>query len=1655
MRRFYKIAKYSFYFLLLLVLLLFGLVQLAPVQRKLAELAIDKVLLKRGITSVEFDRLKISLNGKVSVYHLQIDDSKCHEIVSIEKFAARLGLIALLNNKLVIKNLLLKGAKGHISRFKDNSLNINGLIKAETGDVKKPAKQKLAIDIGNIELQDIDFRYHDSVSSVFLDIKLEYFSTDLHGSDLMALSLVLDKLVLKNTEVHLMQDEPLAAFSPEQKKSKKKAPQIRLGNILLSNVHFNHLDTRDNSSLVAGLTKLSGKKAFIDIGERNINVKSISIQEGSFLLNDFLAGELEQNIELNPTELPREITFSGGWTIEAGRLKGKNNKVALLLEEEEVENTISFSPKNFSFEGIDFDIRKASVHDTGIVAQISGLTCHNADGFRLLNANIEASIHKNLGRVKVYKLATDRSKVKLELDAFLPLQQPELINLQLNKLFVEGEIAETDLGYFMPSLSKTLPWLKGRVVTGKVNLAASGETLTLSEFEISGASLLTLKAAGTFQHYQQPEHALFLIDTIQLVLPEGSLMLSSLADSLSGNFPEVRAGLKVGGRSDSVGIQYYFTDFEGFSEGNIQLSGDSLFQAVEAQIALEEIHLERYLKGKSPLVVSGNIVLTAGLVAWDSVNNAKIDLCLSNIEIDTLQIDSVFLNGNYSTGKLDMELNHHSSLSQLNLKAKGTVLPHQLALEYQTEIVGFDASGFLELKRKGLLDARLSGIIRQDDKLRTDFAAQCDHLRFRSADQEYQIKHLNLAGQLEGDYFAGSFSGEGVSLELESNIAFNQFGKTLKGFLANHIDPTIHGPVTLSDQLILHCQVQDACNLEELLSEVFFDSLRVESIALRFDLQQDLLNANVSIPYVAFKGLSIAQISSNVFIDSTRSEFSFELSETGYQNMRTSGIKMEAKGKANEVQSIFQLTGHSGSPVLILPLALSRRDSLLLFSVYDSIQISGKNWHLTHPELLRYNKGANRWSTRGVNLAYGDQSIQLEETPKQIIFKLNDLNLAMLTNFISMVEQPYLTSGILSGEVSLSQSEESSWLLHSAISISEIAILGRKLGTVKLAIDQLGKENASLQLDFLNRSDFLSYSGSVGNLSEKKHKAKIAIEDVTLYSGLFDTSNIAFTRGGLLGEIAIDLLEEGINLKGNLHLKNNIVRIPSLGMNFLIDDEEIQFSRQGMYFDDLKIYDETGNSLRLSGNVFTSDYSDIQLNLRLLADRFQLMNTQAGQNNKLFGKFVLSADLRIEGTPKVPQIDAKIEVHKETNLTLILPEKDPLQAGNEGVVSFRKSNETVSDSTFIAAGFQQVRDSLDARFSLGSSSIVLAFDPAARYTIIIDPRSGDFARFGLNGALQYRTLQNSLFELSGNIQVVDGLYQMSFYQMVQKEFSIVPQSTIFFSGPLNNATIDLKAMHVVRTNSLALMSGESIGNSPQEKSLYNQRLPYELYFNVSGLLLSPEVSFSLDLPAEYKKTSPMIASKLDKLSGVESEQERNMQVFALLVTGGFIAQNAGSGSSGSSDVATAAARNSINSILSQQLNNIMSDNIQFFDVNMGLNTYEDYARKGGQTTTDLDVQISKNLFEDRVSLEMVSRINLSGNTHPGQSSSNYNTDYKFFYNIDKDGTYKLKAYNLAIYDLFDGDITNTGLGILYSKDFDSKKRKNYVEVNSTQTIGNE
>jgi len=174
------------------------------------------------------------------------------------------------------------------------------------------------------------------------------------------------------------------------------------------------------------------------------------------------------------------------------------------------------------------------------------------------------------------------------------------------------------------------------------------------------------------------------------------------------------------------------------------------------------------------------------------------------------------------------------------------------------------------------------------------------------------------------------------------------------------------------------------------------------------------------------------------------------------------------------------------------------------------------------------------------------------------------------------------------------------------------------------------------------------------------------------------------------------------------------------------------------------------------------------------------------------------------------------------------------------------------------------------------------------------------------------------------------------------------------------------------------------------------------------------------------------------------ESERNKQVFALLVTGGFIADNpfASTGSTTSS-IATTAARNSVNGILADQMNNISSKYVKNVDLNFGLTSYEDYSGQSSEMRTELEVQVTKRFFNDRLTIEAQGYFDVEGskNNYGSQSSQTMWGEFAVIYALNEQGEYKLRAYRENAYDFFDGEVAYSGIAFIFEKEFDSLKRK--------------
>jgi hypothetical protein len=218
--------------------------------------------------------------------------------------------------------------------------------------------------------------------------------------------------------------------------------------------------------------------------------------------------------------------------------------------------------------------------------------------------------------------------------------------------------------------------------------------------------------------------------------------------------------------------------------------------------------------------------------------------------------------------------------------------------------------------------------------------------------------------------------------------------------------------------------------------------------------------------------------------------------------------------------------------------------------------------------------------------------------------------------------------------------------------------------------------------------------------------------------------------------------------------------------------------------------------------------------------------------------------------------------------------------------------------------------------------------------------------------------------------------------------------------------------------------------------------------------MKPTISFRLDMPErERNALNGVVYNRIKQINEIESEL--NKQVMGLLVLNSFIPENplalvndrGGSGAEGT-------ARKSASKLISQQLNNFAGSLIKGFDVNFDLESQDDYSTGKLQNSTNLNVGVSKSLFNDRIAVSVGSSVNLEG-PQQAQQASTLIGDVSVDYKITPDGRYKIRGYRQNETDaIVEGQIIETGASFIYVIDYDEfrelfhRKKKATEKTNS-------
>jgi hypothetical protein len=164
----------------------------------------------------------------------------------------------------------------------------------------------------------------------------------------------------------------------------------------------------------------------------------------------------------------------------------------------------------------------------------------------------------------------------------------------------------------------------------------------------------------------------------------------------------------------------------------------------------------------------------------------------------------------------------------------------------------------------------------------------------------------------------------------------------------------------------------------------------------------------------------------------------------------------------------------------------------------------------------------------------------------------------------------------------------------------------------------------------------------------------------------------------------------------------------------------------------------------------------------------------------------------------------------------------------------------------------------------------------------------------------------------------------------------------------------------------------------------------------------------------------------------------NKQVFAALILGRFIADDPfASGAGGGLEYA---ARQSASRFLSDQLNAIAGQLVQGFELNVGLESSEDYSTGQKSNRTDLNISASKRLFNDRLNITVGNDFQLEGQQAQTQQSSLIPGNLSADYRLTKDGKYLVRAYRVnQLQNIIDGYVIETGVSFRLTLEYNRFK----------------
>ncbi len=1601
-------------------------------------------------TKVEIDRLFITFSGNVYLDGLYLEDQKGDTLIASKSLEVDVPLWPIIKGNAIGINLVeWEGLKANVYR-KDSidGFNFQFLIDAFAAeDVKAeekledPNASSTSFFIKDIFFTDFDLKYNDQVTGIDTRLILGKLGLQIKDMDMETMRFHVSKAEISNTDLQYFQSLP---FPESEEKVDSAGPVLIVDELLIKNLTANYQSLPDGINAVAAIGELAINLPEADLSNNFIDLEYLGLHNSTISLN-ITSEEYKQGVEGletdNTTENTTEFEWPQ-WTVSVSKIDLTNNDIRYTMNDSEPQPGI-FNPEAIVLNNFYFVAEAISLQDQAFGANITKIEFEEGSGVNLDELTFEALIDENQSKLKDLKFQLNDNRINgsitMEYNSisdFINNTENTLLKLNLQHF----EVGLNELFRFQPELksNESLFALSKKRINGNLNAAGKLSSLTIPKAHINWGQTTQIQAKGKLEHVTDVDNLRMDFQSFTVETVKNDVLVFVNEEDLGISIPEkISLESNFKGTLDDLSAVAVLK----IPEGQIDLIANYTDQeeiAFDADIEVKKLQLGKLLQNDQ----FGELNLTLKTTGkGNDINSldADFETIIQSFSLNDYAIQDLKIGGTIENGEGTIA----SAYKDENL---------DLVFETFIQLDSISPRFVIDLNLKGA-DLRSLGITDKDIRtafiLQADFKGNSDSFTLSSNildgkaiynTQSYLLGDVNINAFVQPDTTSVDINNKMIDLALRSNASPQGFSEALQRHFQKYLsdsvsnEPTDHiekDSLTKAVELKLDAKINKA----PILSDVFIDRLKqLDTIDINIDFNEvnQSLSANIFMPHIDYDDNVLDSLALNLISDSENFDFDF-----GFQALKAGPLAISRtalNGSIADKKLFLDFNSfYEDEKIVQVNSEITRKNDTIRLHINPSeLLLNKKEWSIPQENEIIYTE--NHLSFTSFSIARNNQLFQLSSTLPEIEKEhlgvhFENFRLSDFLNYLNPEET--LATGRLNGNLIVEEPFLSPGLLAD-MQIEELNVMEVPLGNLSLNAREINEDTYDFNLD-LNGGDIdLDLTGDYQADEEAaKLNMNLVLNEIKM-SAIegFSDGEITDTQGTISGEVKVSGTTKDPIYNGTINFNEAGFNVAKLNANFELQNETMNINNEGLFLDNFRLLDESGNEFTINGKILTDSYTNPDFDLQFNAKDFSALNSTKDDNELFYGTAIFDVDAKLTGNLNLPRLDLKLNVGGATDITYILTDSELEIEERDGVVIFvnRENPDDILTQTreesITVTGF--------------AVNAIISIDENALFNVIIDERTGDNLQVGGEGDLNFNIQPNGRTTLTGIYTMQKGHFEMNLYNLVKRRFEISQGSSVSWSGDPFDANLDVKAIYRVETSASSLMTSSATGMDAGMNNSYRQQIPFLVYLNVNGELTQPVLTFNLDIPEDDRGVAAgQVYGRIQQLN--QQEEELNKQVFSLLVLNRFFPQ---SGSDGSGGGTMAIARDNLNQALSDQLNMFSNQLLgkTGIELDFGIDSYTDYQGDGAQDRTQLDITARKRLFNDRVIVSVGSEVDIQGSSQNPDEQNPVIGNVSIEYLLTENGRFRLKGFRRNQFEnVIDGQLIVNGIALIFTREFNEFK----------------